>query len=67
MFLAFWEKIALFQRKYVFVLGFTKARFKLFLILEKSEARALKKVVLKKKACYMMMMMMSGLLYRDVE
>ena len=64
MFLAFWAKIALFQRKCVFVLGFTEARLKLFLILEKSEARALKKVVLKKKACYIERLNKSG---RDKE
>ena len=44
MFLALWEKKPYFKEKCIFVLSFTEARLKMFLILEKSEARVLKKV-----------------------
>ena len=45
MFLAFWAKIDYFKEKCVFVLSFTEVRLNLFLILKKSEALVLKKVV----------------------
>ena len=49
MFLTFWAKIALFQRKCVFVLNFTETRLKLFLILGQIWGSCSYKIVLIKK------------------